>query len=156
VNAVPGAGFHYAAMIVSICVNEYRLRMGSVEHFVQIGKEYRVVEVIARRVFGSQRLVWFSDSYDFYRWIVKRVIEKSLNVSVNQSNDGDAERSPVLSRDNLSWSGRGREQSKEQHTIQEKKFAHGNFSVVFDKIIAITQNPRSSAPGHRSNSKQEG
>ena len=95
-NAVPGAGFDNAAMVVGICVNEYSLRMRAVEHFFQVRKEQIPVDAELFRISSEQRLVRFGDANDFDRGIVKRTLEKSLDMAVNQADDADTQRRPIL------------------------------------------------------------
>jgi hypothetical protein len=101
---VPGTGFHDAAVVIGIGVNQRGLRTSSFEHFVQIRKEERVVEFISCRVVSCERLIWFSNANEFDLRTVERVVEKSLDVSVNQANDGDAQWRTFLARRILAWS----------------------------------------------------
>jgi hypothetical protein len=120
VNAASGAGFDYAAMVISIRVYEDGLRVGSFEHFVQICKEQIPAEVIARRVLRSEGLVRFGNANDFNLRAVKRMIEKSLDVSVDEANDGDTKWNLILSSGILAWSRRSGVQSKSKDKEQHR------------------------------------
>jgi hypothetical protein len=78
-------------MIISIRLNENRLRMCAFEHFLQIWKKQILREAVLLRISRSERLIWFGDAYDFDFWIVERVVEKSLDMSVNQTDDADTQ-----------------------------------------------------------------
>jgi hypothetical protein len=92
VDAVPGADFNHAAVIKRIRVNEHGLRLSAREHFFEVWKEQARVQVIARRVLRGEGMIRFRDAYDFNLWIVQRMIEKSLDVAMDQANNANPKR----------------------------------------------------------------
>ncbi len=70
--------------------------MRAVEHFFQVRKEQFPVDAELLRISSEQRLVRFGDANDFDCRIVKGSLEKSLHMTVNQADDADAQRRPIL------------------------------------------------------------
>jgi hypothetical protein len=92
VDAVPGADFRYTAVVISVCIDQYGLRVRSFEHLLQVRVEQALIEAILRRVFGCKLPVWFNDPHDINLRTMERLLEEPLDVSVNQTDDGDTKR----------------------------------------------------------------
>ena len=62
------------------------------EHLFEVGKQESTVEAVSLCVLRKQALVRFGDADDFNLGAVQRCAKKSVNVSVNQADDADAQR----------------------------------------------------------------
>jgi hypothetical protein len=91
VDAVPGADFDYAAMIIRVGVDEDGLRMRLFEHRVQVCKEEISIETVPGCICCGQSLIGFGEPDDLYQRTVQRLIQKAVDMSMDQANDGDAE-----------------------------------------------------------------
>ena len=92
-NTVPGADFHDSPVIVSIGVNQHRLRMSFLKHFLQIGKQHGLIEPISCRRLGKQMRIRLGHAYDLNFRAVAGLGEKSVHMSMHQSNDSYTQRS---------------------------------------------------------------
>ncbi|MFY9790164.1 MAG: hypothetical protein WAJ99_03225, partial [Candidatus Sulfotelmatobacter sp.] len=72
------------------------LRVRAVEHFFQVWKEQFPIEAELLRISSEQRLVRFSDANDLDCRIVEGSLKKSLHMTVNEADDADAQRRPIL------------------------------------------------------------
>ena len=98
VNAVPGADFHDATMVIGVRVHQHGLGMRAVKHFFQVWKEQILVDAELFRISSEQRLVGFGDANDLDRRIVEGSLKKSLHMAVNQADDADTQRRPIFRR----------------------------------------------------------
>ena len=96
VNAVAGTDLHHAPVVERIRVNQNGLRMHFRQHLFEIGKEHVGGKVVSGGILRQELLVWLGDSYDRNLRTVQRSLQESVDVSMNQANDSDAERSGRL------------------------------------------------------------
>jgi hypothetical protein len=91
VNAVARADFNHATMIVGVRVHQHSLRMSLREHSVEIGEQLRSVESVAGCGGIEQTLIGLSDADDVDLGTVARLVEKSMDMAVDQAGDRNAQ-----------------------------------------------------------------
>jgi hypothetical protein len=62
------------------------------EHRIEVCKEQISVETVPGCIGCGQSLIGFCEPDDLYQWTVQGLIQKPVDVSMNQANDGDTER----------------------------------------------------------------
>ena len=92
VHAEACAGFDDSAMIVRRRVDERGLRAGLLQHVVEAGVVDVGIETEQFRVSREKRLAGIGDTDDVDVSAVKILLEKSVDVAVNEADNNDAER----------------------------------------------------------------
>jgi len=90
-DTMAGAGFDYGAMIECICVNENGLRLGFVEHVLDIREEKVWSETEFLGDEFREFFVGFGDADDLDVRAALILLEKAANVAMNESSDSDAQ-----------------------------------------------------------------
>ena len=96
VYAMTSADFDNPAMVVGIRVDQNGLRVHLRDHVFQVGKQLRLREPILAGSLGQQLPIGFRDSDDLNLGIVAGLLEKSMHVSVNQTDDANPQRARSL------------------------------------------------------------
>jgi len=91
VYAAARAGLDDSAMIVSGCVRQHSLGVRFLEHVVEAGVVKLGIEAELFRVSPEERLAGIGDADDLDVSAMKVLLEEAVNVSVDESDDGDAQ-----------------------------------------------------------------
>jgi hypothetical protein len=79
-------------MVVGVRIDQNGLRFHLRDHLFQVGEQLRLIESILRRSLGQKLPIRFSYADDLNLGIVAGLIEKSMYVSVNQTNNANPQR----------------------------------------------------------------
>jgi len=81
---------------------------------LEVGEQQALSEAVSRCILGSELPIGFGDSHNLNFWIVERLLQKSLDVSMNEANDADTERGVSFRRRSLALAMCGCEQGKRE------------------------------------------
>jgi hypothetical protein len=91
VNPVTGAGLYNSTMVVGIGVNEHRLGVGFADHLFEVSEHRGSVEAISVGGSRTELCIGFHDGDNLDLRAVLVVIEESMHMAVNETDDRDAE-----------------------------------------------------------------
>jgi hypothetical protein len=92
VYAVTSADLHNAAMIVGVCIDQNGLRVHFRDHVFRIGEQLRLSEPILCRSLGQKLPIGFSDADDLNLGTMAGLLEKSMYVPVNKTDNANSQR----------------------------------------------------------------
>jgi hypothetical protein len=96
VNAVTGANFDYATVVIGVGINEDNLGVHFRDHVLKVGEYLRCPEAVAPGCHGKNGSIGFHKADDLDLSAAPVLIEESVNMAVDQPDDGYAKRGMSL------------------------------------------------------------